>query len=631
MNGRHRVVIESDLDALCQMVCGVVDCDAVVIALWNDTGSISIGAANLDHSEAGDLASRFHPDEAASSLGHTGSRDPVAVDRPSARSIIGDLGFTSLVRSPLTLNNRVAGLMFVLSRTGPDEADHDLRLVHALARSCESALEFGRDATVATSLSEVDSIALHATSFPTLMSAIRRVISSAIGPVSVGLSVQDEESGLLLTADGSFGLPREVTTRYFIDSSDLHSNAARVYETQRPFVSNHVIGDPAILQSYPIAFRIESMIALPLSVSGRPTGVLMVADKPGGFHPDDVDTVAKLTPHIAIAVELAKLSEANRFELDAEHIISDLGIAIGSPILNLARFEPTLRSLAHIVQADHLTVTDGSGPLLTVGVPVREPRFSFEQPCGNLRGKSLSLQVTRSFGRAFSRGQRRLLQESARLLTEGLVRTTAARQETELAQHRERQRIADDLHDDVSQLLFSAQMTLEAHTSGEGPTGDAVRRVSELVRRAETELRDAIFVLNSPQTGLSDALTEVQAELESGWDLDTRLILDASIDPVVPADVAEVLARAAREALVNVAKHAHARSAEVVTRLTDDDHVELRVVDDGTGTSGLTTAGHGLTSLRRRVGDLGGSVIVDGRVGAGTAVTLRVPLSPRTD
>ena len=67
----------------------------------------------------------------------------------------------------------------------------------------------------------------------------------------------------------------------------------------------------------------------------------------------------------------------------------------------------------------------------------------------------MTLRVTREFGRTFSRGERRLVHEAARLLAEGLARTTAVRQETELAQHRERQRIADDLHDDVSQLLFS--------------------------------------------------------------------------------------------------------------------------------------------------------------------------------
>ncbi|HIW61646.1 MAG TPA: GAF domain-containing protein [Candidatus Stackebrandtia excrementipullorum] len=627
---QHRVVADSDLDPLCHMVRRFLDTDAVVIALWGEEDdTVSVGAVGVGHAEAGGLATRFHPDQAASSAASPAVTDPITVDRPSTRSLIGRIGFASLVRSPLTLRGRAEGLLFVLSRTDPGEDGHDLRLVHALVRSCESALEFGRDTASATTLPEVDSLALRASSFPTLIPAIRNVVSEAVGAVSVGLSIQDEESGLLLTADGSFGLPREVTSRYFIDPNDLHSNAARVYETLRPFVSNHVIGDPAVLQSYPIAFGIESMIALPLSVSGRPIGVLMVANKPGGFAAGDVDRATTLTPRIAIAVELAKLGEAGRFELVADHVLSDLGIATVDPILDVNRFEPILRSLARIVQADHLAIFHSSDTLIEIGPVAEAPQFTVEKHCGVFQGRPLTLRVTREFGRTFSRGERRLVHEAARLLAEGLARTTAVRQETELAQHRERQRIADDLHDDVSQLLFSAQMTLDAYTAEEGPAGDAARKASDLVGRAEAALRDAIFVLNESQRSLSDALGEVVAELEANWDMDITLHQDLAADPLVPADIGTVLTRAARETLVNVAKHAHVHRAEVTTRLSPDHgHIELRVVDDGVGTGAdtSTTGGHGLRSLSRRVAEFGGRATVQGRAGAGTTVTVTVPL-----
>jgi len=626
---QHEWTADTDLDSLSHMVRGVLDCDGVVIAVWNDT--VSVGADGLTSEDAGKLAERFHPDQAAPPDRVTDSE--IAVDLPSARSVIDEMGFDSVMRSALTLTGENAGLLFFLW-TDEDDRETDLTLIKALVRSCESALEFGRETSLSESLPEIDSLALHADTFPALMPAIQRVVSAALGPVGVGLSVYDDESGLLVTAEGSFGLPASVTASYSIDPNDLHSNAARVFETQRPYTSNQVIGDPAILQSYPIAFGIENMIALPLIVSGRSTGVLMVANKEDGFNAADVDKASALTPQISIAVELARLNEAKRFHFASEQVLAELSAATYDPVLDLDRFRPVFRWLAAIIRANRLEiVTDDDTVLVSEQPePLTEQRFETSHPCGILDGQSLRMRAVRSRGRAFSRAESRLVNESARLLAEGLARTTTLRHEAELSQHRERQRIADDLHSDVSQLLVSAQKALESSTELDSDAGESARQAASLVHRAEVALRDAIFVLNSPQHTLSEALTEVVSAVNSHWSLEVDLDVDPGVDPFVSSKITGVLARATREALMNTVKHAGPATSKVTARLVgqDDSHIEVDIVDNGRGADPAAvtkTNGHGLTAMRRRVDALGGTVEVEGKSGQGTRVSLRIPLT----
>ncbi|MFD0556947.1 histidine kinase [Stackebrandtia endophytica] len=626
---RHDWAADTDLDALCHMVRGVLDCDGVVMAVWDDT--VAVGADGLTSEDAGTLAERFHPDQAAPPDRVTDAE--IAVDLPSARSVIEEMGFASVMRSALTLGGENAGLLFFL---WSDEADRetDQTLLKALVRSCESALEFGRETSLSESLPEIDSLALHADTFPALMPAIQRVVSAALGPVGVGLSVYDDESGLLVTTEGSFGLPASVTASYSIDPNDLHSNAARVFETQRPYTSNQVIGDPAIIQNYPIAFGIESMIALPLIVSGRSTGVLMVANKEGGFSSSDVEKALTLTPQISIAVELARLNEAKRFHFASEQVLAELSAATYDPILDLDRFRPVFRWLAAIIRANRLEIVTEDGTVLMYEQPepLTEQQFDTSHPCGILDGQSLRMRAVRSRGSAFSRTESRLVNEAARLLAEGLARTTTLRHEAELSQHRERQRIADDLHDDVSQLLLSAQKALEPSTELEGAAGESARRATELVHRAEAALRDAIFVLNSSQHTLSEALTEVVSAVNSHWSLEVKLDVDSGVDPFVSSKITGVLARGTREALMNTVKHAGPATSRVIARLVgqNDSHIEVDIVDNGRGadTAAITkTNGHGLTAMRRRVGALGGTVDIDSQPGQGTKVSLRIPLT----
>jgi signal transduction histidine kinase len=105
---------------------------------------------------------------------------------------------------------------------------------------------------------------------------------------------------------------------------------------------------------------------------------------------------------------------------------------------------------------------------------------------------------------------------------------------------------------------------------------------------------------------------------------------------VVPDDVASVLYRITQEALMNVAKHAHATQVSVVVDKPDGE-VRLIIEDDGRGFDPEATAmvarsdrGLGLDGMRERAALVGGTLAIESSLGGGTTVYVRLPL-PRGD
>lgn len=206
--------------------------------------------------------------------------------------------------------------------------------------------------------------------------------------------------------------------------------------------------------------------------------------------------------------------------------------------------------------------------------------------------------VGRQLGTAFERS--RLLE----------ARTEAARQ---VAALEERGRLAGEMHDSVSQLLFAAELALQSGASA---------RAGELLSTAQNELRALVEVLRPADlaTGLKPALVRL-AERMAG-------LLEVTLEARPPADLpqphAETLYRAAQEGVHNVLKHAQA--ARLWIRCTfADGTVELTLEDDGAGFTEPLREGFGLRSLRERAAKLGGSLRLEPRRPRGTRLELRLP------
>src|SRR5215211_205612 len=200
----------------------------------------------------------------------------------------------------------------------------------------------------------------------------------------------------------------------------------------------------------------------------------------------------------------------------------------------------------------------------------------------------------------------------------------------------ERQRIARDLHDSVSQSLFSttlhvrtAQHVLELEgPDSPGPVGEELSEIGQLTRGALAEMRALIFELRPgalAEEGLVAAVTKQASALSAREGLVIQVDGPDERLPLGP-EVEEQLYRLGQEALANVVKHARASRA-TVRITTADDAVSIEVSDDGRGFDPAAVgADHfGLRSMRGRVTDLGGRLQVTSTAGRGTVLRVEVP------
>ncbi|HEY2440035.1 MAG TPA: GAF domain-containing sensor histidine kinase [Solirubrobacteraceae bacterium] len=202
----------------------------------------------------------------------------------------------------------------------------------------------------------------------------------------------------------------------------------------------------------------------------------------------------------------------------------------------------------------------------------------------------------------------------------------------------ERNRLALELHDVVSQKLFSLNLAAEAAATLLDRSPEEARsqidRVRDLARESLAELRSLILGLRPAdlaRDGLAGALRQEAMMLQQIHDIEVRLDLDGGDAIGDGGREAEVL-RIAEEALHNAVRHSAARSVSVRLRARNE-AVTVEVVDDGRGFDPsdpeLRSRHLGLTSMEERARDLGGRLELVSRPGAGTAVRLEVPADGR--
>jgi signal transduction histidine kinase len=207
-------------------------------------------------------------------------------------------------------------------------------------------------------------------------------------------------------------------------------------------------------------------------------------------------------------------------------------------------------------------------------------------------------------------------------------------QAQELASLQERQRLARELHDSVSQALYA--IGLGAHTAREAIASDseqAMASIDYVLALAEAglaEMRALIFELRPEsleREGLVAALTKQVAVLRTRYKLTVEA--DLGEEPNLSMEMKHALYRIAQEALNNIVKHAHA--SVVVLRLAGkENEIILQVRDNGRG---FDQAGHfpghfGLRSMHERVSKVGGTLAIESVPGQGTCVGVRIPIAP---
>ena len=203
----------------------------------------------------------------------------------------------------------------------------------------------------------------------------------------------------------------------------------------------------------------------------------------------------------------------------------------------------------------------------------------------------------------------------------------------------ERQRMAQEIHDTLAQGFISIVMQLEAADQALPEGQEAVRKrlwqARETARLSLGEARRLVQAL-SPEPLEGATLPEALRRVAQRWQEETNLPIDYSTTGspyTLRPEVEVILLRFMQEGLANIRKHAQANRVTVTLSYMED-QVALDVHDDGQGFDpGILSrppdqsrGGFGLYTMRERLAQLGGQLIVESSPGEGTTLAAQIPM-----
>ncbi|MGW0040820.1 sensor histidine kinase [Rhodococcus sp. NPDC003348] len=216
--------------------------------------------------------------------------------------------------------------------------------------------------------------------------------------------------------------------------------------------------------------------------------------------------------------------------------------------------------------------------------------------------------------------------ERERLLGELVeAKSKLAETEREAGVLSERERLAREIHDTVTQGLTSALLHLEAAEEmepGQRARGE-VRTATTLLRENLAATRDLVHHLSSPDLATQSLNAALLAAVR-GYVPSAQLRVVGEAVPL-PSDVEHALLRITQSAASNIRRHAQAQTVGVTLTYLPD-AVALDIYDDGVGFVVDDAGGFGLPAMRQRVEALGGTFAVESSPGEGTVVAAQIPV-----
>lgn len=195
-----------------------------------------------------------------------------------------------------------------------------------------------------------------------------------------------------------------------------------------------------------------------------------------------------------------------------------------------------------------------------------------------------------------------------------------------LATHEERQRLARDLHDSVSQTLFTCRAMSESalrrwHKDPDGAY-ELIRDINQLSMTALSEMRILLLELQPKsltRIGLKHLFEQYLAPIQARRDFELSFLVDEF--PVLPPDVQLALYRITQEALNNIDKHAQATRVEIKV-IADGNQIHLLISDNGVGFgwNDVDSTNLGLSIMQDRAKEIGATIIIDSEPNVGTQV-----------
>lgn len=609
-----------------------------------------------------------------------------AATAPSADADIAG-GFATLLVPLRGRGERLIGIVFVaLVASAPPLSPATTQVIEAIARQAATSVENVRLAERSARLLAKEQLlaALGRDIGATLdldaivARAVER-IATAFG--SGALALVDQSGAFTVTAAGGATM---LLGHSFAPAEGI---IGWVVEHDRAFFANSF---DARSPHSPLDHNAQSAIVAPVRSGGHVIGTLIVgAPIPHAFTYEDVDLLEAIAAQIAGPITSARLyAEAQSLAAQVQRRADQLAVLntiarLASASLDqeqsLPRVVEQVRTgfgyhqvdlFLHDEETGELVLAASAGPgstvalgyrqLTTKGLLGRAARSSRFVHTDNAPGEpdfvpvagrpdtraELVVPITASsrllglinveatVANAFSLEDQHLLETVADVLAGALENARLYRKAQAVAVLEERNRLARELHDSVTQQLFSMTLTSQAARTQleRNPQRVAAQleRLQETSTAALAEMRALILQLRPPALRDQSLVAALQQHAQLLAQREgISITLSVSGDERLARGVEQPLYRIVQEALNNVFKHANAKNVEVSLEFATH-QLRVRVVDDGQGFEPTATAPGanrqiGMLSMRERAAEIGGTMDVYSTPGTGTEVVVTVP------
>ena len=605
---------------------------------------------------------------------------------PGSQSRVREIArfYRAILAVPLAIRGRIQGAITLYYGRPRDFSQDEIGLAQAFADQTALAMENARlhAQTIQRSrdleaLYRADEALYRSLHLDQVLQALVDVASDVLEADMCSVLVWDERHEKLVPGATRGFRPETVAQMSHAPGEGITS---RVAMTGEPIAVEDAMNDPRVAHRITDAEGIRSLLHVPIRVNGEVFGVFGVNYRQSRELAGAEERVLLALAHrAAVAIENARLyaeSEQRWRELEALYRADET-------LHRSLRLSDVLRSLvdvaSDVLRADRTSVhiwdpqrqqlaiaaSNGYSPE-SIAAPLKSPEdFAAEDLMGwnvavvgdaandsLLASPRLREVVEREgiraalaapiivagqafgvFGVAFctphvpSTEEQRVVQALAQRAGLAIHNARLFEQAEQVATAEERQRLARELHDAVTQTLFSASLIAEVVPRlWERDPAEGRQRVEELrrlTRGALAEMRTLLLELR-PAALVETPFGQLLEQLAEATASRSTLKIDVHVDSddrPLPAEVQIGLYRIAQEALNNTAKHAGATQAEVQFRRRGLS-AELRISDDGRGfDTSSTPPGHlGLSIMRERARAIGARLRLSSQVGVGTRI-----------
>ena len=513
-----------------------------------------------------------------------------------------------------------------------------------------------------------------------VLERIAEMLAAAMGMPHCGIYLLDEEKNILARKAGTSSLnpaQQALTRQLQIDPAQFPL-IQEALESKKPILCQDARSDPRFNHAILPLMDFRSMLVVPICLSGRVLGMALnyTLGETYSITREDIELASGVANSVALAVENARLYEKTRQRLAESQGIQRV-------TASLLR-KNTLQEVLDIICNEALNLTDATGSAvlmleekgwLKVTSAVGEVLSSLDRlPIqGSLAGQavlsgepvlandvaSLDLEYLRNLAIStliaaplkvestiigvldvvnkvggFTRDDLRIISLFADQAAIVIDQTQLHQQVEQMAVMEERQRLARELHDSVTQALYSVNLYAEAArlalVAGKHAVAqENLHNLREMTREALLEMRLLVFELHPSileKEGLVAALRARLAAVENRSGLKTELQVKGQ--KALPISMEEEIYRIAQEGLNNVVKHARARHIGIILEYRQES-LFLKLMDDGTGfdvPAARLSGGMGLPGIQERVRRIGGTLTIESSPGNGTKLTVMAPL-----